>query len=61
MCILWLYIPHGSDNASVVAAAAVVSAGERSIDFIVALTAPGEKNIFKTLLLVFFFSKLFLK
>lgn len=61
MCILWLYIPHGSDNASVMAAAAVVSVGERSIDFIVALVAPGEKSIYKTLLLVFFFSKLSFK
>ena len=47
MCILWLYIPHGSDNASVMAAAPVVSVGERSTDFIVAVVAPGEKNILK--------------
>lgn len=25
LCIFWLYIPHGSDNASVMDAAAVVS------------------------------------
>ena len=61
MCILWLYIPHGSDNASVMAAAAVVSMGERSIDFIVAPVAPGEKNTFRTLLLVFLFFKLSFK
>ena len=61
LCILWLYISHGSDNASVMAAAAVVSVAERSIDCIVAAVALGEKNIFKTLFLVFFFSKLSLK
>lgn len=61
LCILWLYIPHGSHNASVMAATAVVSVAERSIDFIVALVAPGEKSIFKTLLMVIFFSKLSLK
>ena len=61
LCILWLYIPHGSHNASVMAAAAVVSVAERSIDFLVAAVAPGEKSIFKTLHLVFFLRQTIVK
>ena len=28
LCIFWLHVPHGSDNAPIMAAAAVVSMGE---------------------------------